>query len=182
MTQERMTPEPISEGEAIAAMPHQEDRYEIQRLRHALDRAEERVRELEGESGRYRQVVAMLRSFLRSGERLSSDDEARIDRALSPERTEPCSTCGGRGWHTAGGNEPSACGRCPAGERWAERTEGEARCEECGGPADDPGPVPECCHRPGVDCCGEPIPTPCRSPFHDPTPTEGEREPGGNEQ
>lgn len=27
-----------------------------------------------------------------------------------------CSTCGGRGWHTAGGNDPSPCGRCPAAE------------------------------------------------------------------
>ena len=26
-----------------------------------------------------------------------------------------CPTCGGRGWHTAGGNDPMACGRCPAG-------------------------------------------------------------------
>lgn len=31
----------------------------------------------------------------------------------------PCPTCGGRGWHTLGGNDPSACGRCPAGEAWA---------------------------------------------------------------
>lgn len=31
----------------------------------------------------------------------------------------PCPVCGGHGWHTAGGNDPSACGRCPAGEAWA---------------------------------------------------------------
>lgn len=30
-----------------------------------------------------------------------------------------CPVCGGRGWHTAGGNDPAACGRCPAGEAWA---------------------------------------------------------------
>lgn len=35
------------------------------------------------------------------------------------DQVEPCSTCGGRGWHTAGGNDPSPCGRCPAGEAYA---------------------------------------------------------------
>lgn len=30
----------------------------------------------------------------------------------------PCRVCGGRGWHTAGGNDPAACGACDAGEAW----------------------------------------------------------------
>jgi hypothetical protein len=29
-----------------------------------------------------------------------------------------CKVCGGKGWHTAGGNDPSACGACPAGEHF----------------------------------------------------------------
>jgi hypothetical protein len=33
-------------------------------------------------------------------------------------RDDECPSCGGRGWHTAGGNEPTACGRCTAGEAW----------------------------------------------------------------
>ncbi len=36
------------------------------------------------------------------------------------ERDAPCRACGGRGWHTAGGNDPAAC-NCPAGEAWAEQ-------------------------------------------------------------
>jgi hypothetical protein len=31
---------------------------------------------------------------------------------------QPCPVCGGRGWHTAGGGDPTACGACPAGEAW----------------------------------------------------------------
>jgi hypothetical protein len=31
---------------------------------------------------------------------------------------ESCAVCDGRGWHTAGGNDPTACGACPAGEAW----------------------------------------------------------------
>ena len=40
---------------------------------------------------------------------------------LIPEHVtpEPCRACGGRGWHTAGGNDPAACA-CPAGYAWAE--------------------------------------------------------------
>ncbi len=34
------------------------------------------------------------------------------------EPEPPCPACGGRGWHTAGGNDPSPCGRCAAGELW----------------------------------------------------------------
>jgi hypothetical protein len=34
------------------------------------------------------------------------------------EQTETCRVCGGRGWHTAGGNDPAACGACAAGEAW----------------------------------------------------------------
>lgn len=33
-----------------------------------------------------------------------------------------CPTCGGKGWHTAGGNDPMACGRCPAGAAFAGAT------------------------------------------------------------
>jgi hypothetical protein len=41
--------------------------------------------------------------------------------------SSPCRACGGRGWHTAGGNDPAAC-NCPAGEAWAqETTESEGR-------------------------------------------------------
>jgi hypothetical protein len=29
-----------------------------------------------------------------------------------------CPTCGGRGWHTAGGGDPVGCGSCPAGAAW----------------------------------------------------------------
>ena len=35
------------------------------------------------------------------------------------EADDPCPTCGGRGWHTAGGNDPMPCGRCSAGEAFA---------------------------------------------------------------
>lgn len=31
-----------------------------------------------------------------------------------------CPTCGGRGWHTAGGNDPMACGNCRAGQYYDE--------------------------------------------------------------
>lgn len=45
-----------------------------------------------------------------------------------PERAESkvaCPTCGGRGWHTAAGNDPMACGRCPAGEAWSDARQGK---------------------------------------------------------
>lgn len=45
--------------------------------------------------------------------------EAVASALALPGSEPPCSTCGGRGWHTAGGNDPAACGRCPAGEAWA---------------------------------------------------------------
>lgn len=35
--------------------------------------------------------------------------------ATSGEGSNACPTCGGRGWHTAGGNDPMAC-NCAAGE------------------------------------------------------------------
>ncbi len=38
--------------------------------------------------------------------------------ALGLPVAAPCRACGGRGWHTAGGNDPAAC-NCPAGEAWA---------------------------------------------------------------
>lgn len=38
-------------------------------------------------------------------------DRARADAS--------CVVCGGRGWHTAGGNDPAACGACSAGEEFA---------------------------------------------------------------
>jgi hypothetical protein len=44
--------------------------------------------------------------------------------AQQVDGSEGCPTCGGRGWHTAGGGDPTACGMCPAGERW-ERGDGE---------------------------------------------------------
>ena len=38
---------------------------------------------------------------------------------MSEPTTSRCPTCGGRGWHTAGGNDPAACGRCAAGAAFA---------------------------------------------------------------
>ena len=36
----------------------------------------------------------------------------------------PCSVCGGRGWHTAGGNDPMDCGNCAAGVADSESVQG----------------------------------------------------------
>lgn len=41
-----------------------------------------------------------------------------------------CPTCGGRGWHTAGGNDPMECGRCQLRdlEQQPHRTDDDADC------------------------------------------------------
>lgn len=56
-----------------------------------------------------------------------SNLEAQIRPALRAALVTPtpdetilrCGVCGGRGWHTAGGNDPMACGACPAGAAFA---------------------------------------------------------------
>jgi hypothetical protein len=55
------------------------------------------------------------------GPRLGPNEMVEVVEVVEPghdEQTEACSVCGGRGWHTAGGNDPAACGACPAGEAW----------------------------------------------------------------
>jgi hypothetical protein len=52
---------------------------------------------------------------------LALDESVQVQEVVEPghdEQTEACRVCGGRGWHTAGGNDPSACGACAAGEAW----------------------------------------------------------------
>jgi DnaJ-class molecular chaperone len=39
---------------------------------------------------------------------------------LDDPPADTCPTCGGKGWHTAGGNDPMPCGRCEAGAAFAD--------------------------------------------------------------
>lgn len=71
----------------------------------------------------------ILRSWL---SRMDPSNEQAInacpDPFHDPYRPLPpvCSTCGGRGWHTAGGNDETIC-NCPAGEAYAAATTGNER-------------------------------------------------------
>jgi hypothetical protein len=63
-----------------------------------------------------------------------------------------CPTCGGRGWHTAGGNDPMPCGRCSAGEAWSSGTfDDEERCRHDGEIVTQRGAGSYCGH------CGVPV-------------------------
>jgi hypothetical protein len=62
------------------------------------------------------------RALYRGGGGVPWDDEpVTVERHLGLDAVlvvVPCPVCGGRGWHTAGGGDPTACGACPAGEAW----------------------------------------------------------------
>jgi DnaJ-class molecular chaperone len=44
---------------------------------------------------------------------------------LDDPPADTCPTCGGKGWHTAGGNDPTPCGRCEAGAAFADRLDAD---------------------------------------------------------
>lgn len=83
----------------------------------------------------YREALEWIRhqcgaSTIDDAVRVMNEAYETASRAL--DETQPCSTCGGRGWHTAGGNDPMACGRCPAGEAWESGSdEQRVPCPEC---------------------------------------------------
>jgi DNA-binding transcriptional ArsR family regulator len=70
-----------------------------------------------------RQAALTQALGIQSGLEFVKEAMDRFDAGVYPTdedaaESAPCSVCGGRGWHTAGGNDPGACGHCAAGESW----------------------------------------------------------------